>query len=112
MEIKTPLRRVVLLRGVVLTVKPYHLLGLEIGVLAAGQVAGAVLGYVRKFAMAYDAGLRVLLCQIIQQFIESMLLGFGAGVVSLSLFVQSALIHNAERAVIVMPGVYTLHSLW
>ena len=45
MEIKTPLRRVVLLRGVVLTVKPYHLLGLEIGVLAAGQVAGAVLGY-------------------------------------------------------------------
>ena len=109
---QTPLRRVVLLRGVVLTVKPYHLLGLEIGVLAAGQVAGAVLGYVRQFAMAYDAGLRVLLCQLLQQLVEGVLLSFGAGVVSLAFFVQSALIHNAERAVIVMSGVYTLHSLW
>jgi hypothetical protein len=62
--------------------------------------------------MAYDAGLGILLCQILQQFIESMLLGFGAGVASLAFLIQSAFIHNAERAVIVMSGVYTLHSLW
>jgi hypothetical protein len=72
---------------VVLTVKPYHLLGLEVCIFLAGEVAGAVLGYMGKFAMAYDAGLRVLLCQILQQLVESMLLGFGAGVVNLAFLV-------------------------
>ncbi len=60
--------------------------------------------------MAYDPGLRIFICQFLQQLIEGMLLGFGAGVASLSLLVQSALVHNAERAVVVMPGMYPLHA--
>ena len=111
MEMKTPLRRVDLLRGVVVTYLGLSL-GLEVGILTAGEVAGAVLGYMGKFAMAYDAGLRVLLCQLLQQLVEGVLLSFSAGVVSLAFLVQSALVHNTERAVIVMSGVYTLHSLW
>ena len=39
------------------------LLGLEGCVLAAGIEAGAVLGHVGQFAMAYDAGLRVVAMQ-------------------------------------------------
>ena len=62
--------------------------------------------------MAYDAGLGIFRGQFLQQFIKSMLLGFGAGVVCLAFLVQSALVHNAERAVIVMPGMYPLHGFW
>ena len=111
MEMKTPLRRGVLLRGVVLPIK-VSALGLQGGILTAGQVAGAVLGYVRKLAMAYDAGLGIFSCQILQQLVEGVLLGFGAGVVCLAFLVQSALVHNAERAVVVMPGMYPLHGFW
>jgi hypothetical protein len=43
---------------------------LEISVLGAGGEAGAVFGYVGKLAMAYDASLRVVAMQLLQEFVE------------------------------------------
>jgi hypothetical protein len=43
---------------------------LKISVLGAGGEAGAVFGYVGKLAMAYDASLRVVAMQLLQEFVE------------------------------------------
>ena len=79
------------------------------GVLGAGDEAGAGFGYVGQLAVTYDAGAGILFRQILQQLIKGMFLDFGAGVDSFPFLVQSTLVHDAERTVVVMPGMHTLY---
>lgn len=61
--------------------------------------------------MAHDAGLGVLGGEFLQQLVERVLLGLGAGVGGLAVLIESALIDNAQRTVVVVAGMYALHAL-
>ena len=89
-----------------------HLLRLEIFVFLAGQVAWTGLGGAWQFAVAYYAGLGVVLAQLLQQFVEGMALQFGAGVVGSSVLVQSSLVAYGYRTAVVTAGMHTPHTLW
>ena len=80
------------------------LLWLEVGVLGAGGEAGAVFGYVGKLAMAYDASLRVIPVQLLQELVERCLLLQGAGVVVFTSGVDTAFVTDADGATIVASG--------
>lgn len=60
--------------------------------------------------MAHDAGLGVLGGEFFQQLVERVLLGLGAGVGSFTVLIESALIDNAQRTVVVVAGMDTLHT--
>ena len=85
---------------------------LEIFVLTAALVAGTGLGGAGQFAVAYDAGLGVVLSQLLQQFVESVALQFGAGVRGDAVLVESALVAHGYRTAIESAGVHTPHALW
>ena len=69
---------------------------LEIFVFLAGQVAWTGLGGAWQFAVAYYAGLGVVLAQLLQQFVEGMALQFGASVGFLAFGVEAAFVADAE----------------
>ena len=85
---------------------------LEIFVLAAAVVAWTGLGGAWQFAVAYYAGLGVVLAQLLQQFVEGMALQFGASVVGSSVLVQSSLVAYCYRTTVVTAGMHTPHTLW
>ena len=89
-----------------------HLLRLEIFVFLAGQVAGTGLGGAGQFAVTYDAGLGVVLAQLLQQFVEGMALQFGASVVGNAVLVETALVAHGYRTAVVTAGMHTPHTLW
>lgn len=61
--------------------------------------------------MTEDAGLRVVGSEFLQQFIERMLLGIGAGIGGFAVLVEATLIDDAEAAVVVVAGMHTLNGL-
>ena len=61
--------------------------------------------------MAHDAGRGVLGGELLQQLVERVLLGLGAGVGSLAVLIESALIDDAQRTVVVVAGMHALHTL-
>lgn len=61
--------------------------------------------------MAEDAGRGILGGEFLQQLIEGVLLGVGAGVGSFAVLVEPTLIDDAETAVIVVAGMDTLDAL-
>lgn len=69
---------------------------MESGVFLAGVVAGAFLCYMRKFAVAEDAGFGVVLMEILEKLVEGTLLSLGAGVVSDAVFVETAFIDDSQ----------------
>ena len=85
---------------------------LEIFVLAAAVVAGTGLGGAWQFAVAYYAGLGVVLAQLLQQFVEGMALQFGASVVGNAVLVETALVAHGYRTAVVTAGMHTPHTLW
>ena len=89
-----------------------HLLRLEIFVFLAGQVTGTGLGGAWQFAVAYYAGLGVVLAQLLQQFVEGMALQFGASVVGNAVLVETALVAHGYRTAVVTAGMHTPHTLW
>ena len=84
---------------------------LEIFVLAAAVVAGTGLGGAGQFAVTYDAGLGVVLAQLLQQFVEGMALQFGASVVGNAVLVETALVAHGYRTAVVTAGMHTPHAL-
>lgn len=80
-------------------------------VLDAGGEAGTALGYAGQLAVADDAGLGVIVVQIGQQFVERAFLWLGTGVGWLTLRVETALIADAERTVVVASGMNALYGL-
>ena len=78
---------------------------MEIGVFSAGGESGTRFGYVWEFAMAYDAGLGIVAVQLLQEFVESMLLLWSASIGSLSTSANAAFVAYAERAAVVASGV-------
>ena len=84
---------------------------LEALVLDAGGEAGTALGYAGQLAVADDAGLGVIVAQIGQQFVERAFLWLGAGVGRLTLRIETALIADAERTVVVASGMNALYGL-
>ena len=84
---------------------------MEIGIGLAGNEAGALLSDMRQLAVAKDMGLGVLLYELFQERAQRGFLGLGAGVGSNAFFVQATLIGNAQRAVVVVAGMHTLHVL-
>jgi hypothetical protein len=68
---------------------------LQGSILDAGREAGTALGYMREFAVANDAGIRVLGSEFLQQLIQGVLLGLGASISRLTVLIKTALIDNA-----------------
>ena len=85
---------------------------LEIFVLAAAVVAWTGFGGAWQFAVAYYAGLGVVLAQLLQQFVEGMALQFGASVVGNAVLVETALVAHGYRTAVVTAGMHTPHTLW
>ena len=85
---------------------------LEIFVLAAAVVAWTGLGGAWQFAVAYYAGLGVVLAQLLQQFVEGVALQFGTCVVGVAVLVETALIAYSYRTAVVTAGMHTPHTLW
>ena len=85
---------------------------MEIGVFSAGGESGTRFGYVWEFAMAYDAGQGIVAVQLLQEFVESMLLLWSASIGSLSTSANAAFVAYAERAAVVASGVGSSNSLW
>ena len=77
-----------------------------------GREAGTVLGDVGELAVAEDAGVRIIISEILQQLIERVFLGHSTGVVSMAVLVQATFVDNAEGTVVVMTGVNALDVLW
>ena len=61
--------------------------------------------------MPDDAGIGVLGGEVLQQFVERVLLGLSAGVGSLAVLIEAALIDNTQRAGVVMAGMDALDGL-
>ena len=72
------------------------ILGLKIGVFRAGGEPRTRLGYVRELAMAYDAGLRIVAMQLLQELVEGVLLLWSASIGSLSTSANAALVADAK----------------
>ena len=89
-----------------------HLLRLEIFVFTAALVAGTGLGGAWEFAVAYDAGLGVVLAQLLQELVERVALQFGAGVVGGAVRGETALVAHGYRTAVETAGVHTLYALW
>ena len=83
---------------------------LKAGILGHG-VAGAGLGDTREFAVAHDAGVGILIVKIAQQFEEGMLLLFSTSVGSVAFFIIAAFVAYADRALVIVLGMGTLHIL-
>ena len=62
--------------------------------------------------MPNDAGIGVLGGELLQEFVEGVLLGLRAGVGSLAVLVEATLIDNTQRAGVVMAGMDALDGLW
>ena len=69
---------------------------MKLGVLLAGEEAGAFLCDMREFAVAEDAGFGVVLMEILEKLVEGTLLSLGAGVVSDAVFVETAFIDDSQ----------------
>ena len=69
--------------------------GLEVGVLLAGEEAGAVFGDVGELTVAEDTGFGVVFMEILEELVEGMLLGLGTGVVRTSFLVQTTFIDDS-----------------
>lgn len=61
--------------------------------------------------MAEDAGRGIFGGELLQQLVERVLLGLGAGVGGLAVLIESALIDDAQRTVVVVAGMHALHTL-
>ena len=85
---------------------------LEIFVLAAAVVAWTGLGGAGQFAVAYYAGLGIVVAQLLQQFVERVALQFGAGVDRIAVLIESALVAHGYRTAVETAGVHTPHTLW
>ncbi len=69
---------------------------MEVGVLLAGEEAGAFLSDMREFAVAEDAGFGVVLMEILEELVEGTFLSLGARVVSDAVFVETAFIDDSQ----------------
>lgn len=88
------------------------ILGLEVGVEFRGFEPGAFLDDMREFAVAHDAGVGIFLGQVLQEFVHSMLLGFGTGIGSVAFIVDTSFVADADRAVVIVSGVGATCRLW
>ena len=55
----------------------------------------------REFAMAKDASIRVVGCEGLQEFVESVLLGLGTGVGGMAMLIETSLVDDAKGAPVV-----------
>ena len=62
--------------------------------------------------MAYDAGLRVVLVKLFQQFVEGVPLQLGSSVGSNTIGVKAAFVTYCYRAVVVAYGMNSPYALW
>ena len=89
-----------------------NLLRLQVSVLAAGEVAGAVFVYAWQFSVADDSRLGIILMQLLQQLVEGVLLQLGAGVGSITIGVKASFVADGYRTVVVTNGMNTTNALW
>lgn len=62
--------------------------------------------------MAENAGLRVVGSEFLQQLVERVLLGVGAGIGCFPVLVEASFIDDTEAAVVVVAGMHALNGLW
>ena len=84
---------------------------LEVGILDAGGIAGALLGYARELAVTKDAGIGVVTGEIFQQLVEGVLLGLSAGVGRMALLIETSLIDDTKGAPVVAFDMDALDAL-
>ena len=87
------------------------MLRLEAGVIGRCDKAGTLLGDVREFAVADDAGVGVFDPQIFQQLEHGSFLGLGPGVIGMAFRVEAAFIADADGAAVVVAGMGTTDIL-
>ncbi len=75
--------------------------GLKRGVLSRCWETGAILVDAREFAMAEDASIRVVGCEGLQELVESVLLGLGAGVGRMTMLIETSLVDDAKGTPVV-----------
>ena len=76
-----------------------------------GGETWTVLGDVGELIVAEDAGVRIIISEILQQLIEGVFLGLGPGVAGSAVLVQATFVDNAEGTVVVMTGMNALDIL-
>ena len=84
---------------------------MEIGVGLRGGETWTVLGDVGELIVAEDAGVRIIISEILQQLIEGMFLSNSTRVVSMAVLVQATFVDNAEGTVVVVTGMNALDIL-
>ena len=72
---------------------------------------GTVLGDVREFIMAYDAGIGILCRQFLEEGEHGSLLGVSTSVVRTTFLIEATFITDAERALVVVDGMSTTDIL-
>lgn len=70
--------------------------GLERRIVGRSLEARTILGYVRKFIVAHDAGIGIFCRQFLEQGEHGSLLGLCSGVVWTTFLIKTALVANAE----------------
>ena len=88
------------------------ILGLEVGVEFRSFEPGTFLDDMREFAVAHDAGIGIFLGQVLQKLVHGMLLGFGTGIGSVAFSVDASFVADANRTVVVVPGMGATCRLW
>ena len=68
---------------------------MKVGVLGSGK-AGTILPYIWELAMAYDAGLRVVAMQLLQELVEGCFLLRSTRIGSLTTSANAAFVTDAE----------------
>ena len=72
------------------------ILGLQFCILLGGQVAGAVLGYAGELAVTEDTGVRVICREVLEEFVEGMLLSLSTRIDSTASLVKTAFVDDAQ----------------
>lgn len=84
---------------------------MQVLILLAGRETGAGLGHTGQFRVTYDAGIRIVAGEGLQQLVEGMLLCLGACIGGLAFLIQTTLVDYTKGTIIVVPCMYTLYAL-
>jgi hypothetical protein len=85
---------------------------LQVGIFLAGCIARTELVDTREFAMAEDAGRRIIMYEGFQQLVEGMFLLLCTCVGRLTVFIQTSFIDYSKGTTVIASGMDTLNRLW
>ena len=84
---------------------------MQVPIFLTGGKTGTGLGHTGQFRVAYDAGIRIVAGEGLQQLVEGMLLRLSACIGGLALLIQTTLVDYTKGTIIIVPCMYTLYAL-